>query len=202
MAKSIQLFFLHTPFLNHRILVHRPVINRQSVLEEKQKIIEKEPLEDEELEVFLKESEEIRAEPEVSRSSMRQSLICSFYQHTMLASIPRKKTEAIFLHFSCVELAPRGAWRCTHTNNMWSRCFLKYSQNSSDAQFGGLGPGMFGEFTLYSFVVCRNNKRWVIKKRFSQFHTLDQQLLQAVKDAGGLEANLPEVDQVCVCARV
>jgi hypothetical protein len=38
------------------------------VLEEKQKIIEKEPLEDEELEVFLKESEEIRAEPEVSQN--------------------------------------------------------------------------------------------------------------------------------------
>ncbi len=35
------------------------------MLEEKQKIIEKEPLEDETLEVFLKESEEIRAEPEV-----------------------------------------------------------------------------------------------------------------------------------------
>jgi hypothetical protein len=58
---------------------------------------------------------------------------------------------------------------------------------------------MFGEYTLYSFVVCRNNKRWVIRKRYSQFHTLDQQLLQAIKDAGGMEANLPEVALVFCC---
>ncbi len=98
-----------------------------------------------------------------------------------------------------VELTPLGVHGSAHMHAKELHFCLKAVLNifwtCSDAQFGGLGPGLFGEHTLYSFVVCRNNKRWVIKKRFSQFHTLDQQLLQAVKDAGGMEANLPEVDQ-------
>mmetsp|Transcript_13718 Transcript_13718/g.35080 ORF Transcript_13718/g.35080 Transcript_13718/m.35080 type:complete len:315 (-) Transcript_13718:112-1056(-) len=97
-------------------------INREKVLEEKQQIIDKMPLDGEELDIFLKDSEEIRAEPEL----------------------------------------------------------------------GGLGPGLTGEYTLYSFVVCRNDKRWVVKKRYSQFSTFDQQLANAVKDAGGREDALPE----------
>lgn len=40
-------------------------VSREAVLEHKKSIIELEPTEEEELDVFLKEAEEIRAEPEV-----------------------------------------------------------------------------------------------------------------------------------------
>ena len=95
----------------------------ETAVSEKQRIVDLEPTEDETLDVFFKDSEEVRAEPEL----------------------------------------------------------------------GGLGPGLFGEYTKYSFVVARNDKRWVVEKRFSQFYTLDQQLLQAVRDSGADESNLPEV---------
>jgi hypothetical protein len=61
------------------------------------------------------------------------------------------------------------------------------------AQLGGLGPGLTGEHTLYSFVVVRGDKRWVLKKRYSQLLTLDQQLHDAYIDSGGDGNDLPEV---------
>ena len=83
----------------------------------------------------------------------------------------------------------------------------------ADLELGGLGPGLTGEHTIYSYVVGRSNvatdedgemddealkmnsnyKRWIIKKRFSHFHIFDKILLQIIKEEGGDETWLPEV---------
>ena len=83
----------------------------------------------------------------------------------------------------------------------------------ADLELGGLGPGLTGEHTIYSYCVGRSNvvtdedgemddealkmntnyKRWVIKKRFSHFHIFDKILLQIIKEEGGDETWLPEV---------
>jgi len=72
-------------------------------------------------------------------------------------------------------------------------CFFKDSEEiRAEPELGGLGPGLTGEHTLYSFVVCRNDKRWVIKKRFSHLHAFDTLLMNTIKDHGGDESKLPE----------
>ena len=72
----------------------------------------------------------------------------------------------------------------------------------ADLEMGGLGPGLTGEHTIYSFVVCRMDnqeedekhmKRWVIRKRYSNFHIFDKILMQIIKEEGGDESWLPEV---------
>ena len=82
-------------------------------------------------------------------------------------------------------------------------CFYKDTDEvRADLEFGGLGPGLTGEHTIYSFVVCRHDnaeedekhmKRWVIKKRYSHFHIFDKVLMQIIKEEGGDEEWLPEV---------
>jgi len=71
----------------------------------------------------------------------------------------------------------------------------------ADLEMGGLGPGLTGEHTSYSFVVCRSDneeddekhmKRWVIKKRYSHCHIFDKVLMQIIKEEGGDETWLPE----------
>lgn len=81
-------------------------------------------------------------------------------------------------------------------------CFYKDTDEvRADLEFGGLGPGLTGEHTIYSFVVCRHDnadedekhmKRWVIKKRYSHFHIFDKVLMQIIKEEGGDEEWLPE----------
>jgi len=72
-------------------------------------------------------------------------------------------------------------------------CFLKEAEEiRAEPELGGLGPGLTGEHTLYSFVVVRGEKRWVLKKRYSQLLTLDQQLHDAYIDSGGDGNDLPE----------
>jgi len=72
----------------------------------------------------------------------------------------------------------------------------------ADLEMGGLGPGLTGEHTSYSFVVCRSDneeddekhmKRWVIKKRYSHCHIFDKILMQIIKEEGGDDSWLPEV---------
>ena len=67
---------------------------------------------------------------------------------------------------------------------------------------GGLGPGLTGEHTLYSYVVVREDtdneedrcpKSWVITHRYSSFHVFDKILLQIIKEEGGDETWLGEV---------
>jgi hypothetical protein len=93
-------------------------------------------------------------------------------------------------------------------------CFFKDTDEvRADLELGGLGPGLTGEHTIYSFVVGRsdsvtvgeeemddeamksntNYKRWVLKKRFSAFHIFDKILMQIIKEEGGDETWLPEV---------
>mmetsp|Transcript_42514 Transcript_42514/g.66591 ORF Transcript_42514/g.66591 Transcript_42514/m.66591 type:complete len:296 (-) Transcript_42514:1430-2317(-) len=72
-------------------------------------------------------------------------------------------------------------------------CFFKDSEEiRAEPELGGLGPGLTGEHTIYSFVVVRNDKRWVLKKRYSQLHIFDRMLMQTIKEAGGDESVLPE----------
>ena len=101
-------------------------------------------------------------------------------------------------------------------------CFFKETDEiRADLELGGLGPGLTGEHTTYSFVVQRwvtdeveeeaeeeawdakyaadnakgkSLKRWVIKKRYSHFHIFDRVLLQIIKEAKiGDESLLPVV---------
>ena len=91
--------------------------------------------------------------------------------------------------------------------------FKETDEVRADLELGGLGPGLTGEHTIYSYVVGRSNvatdedgemddealkmntnyKRWIIKKRFSHFHIFDKILLQIIKEEGGDETWLPEV---------
>jgi len=72
-------------------------------------------------------------------------------------------------------------------------CFSKCTEEiRAEPELGGLGPGLTGEHTLYSFVVARNDKRWVLKKRFRQLFTFDQMLLSILREQGKDENELPE----------
>jgi len=72
-------------------------------------------------------------------------------------------------------------------------CFWKDSEEiRAEPELGGLGPGLTGEHTLYSFVVARNDKRWVLKKRFRQLYTFDQMLMALLKEQGKSEDALAE----------
>lgn len=72
-------------------------------------------------------------------------------------------------------------------------CFWKDSEEiRAEPELGGLGPGLTGEYTLYTFVVARNDKRWCLKKRFRQLYTFDQMLLALLKEQGKSEDALAE----------
>ena len=70
----------------------------------------------------------------------------------------------------------------------------------AEPELGGLGPGLTGEYTLYSFVVgwCPSKKsvsaakKWKMKMRFSQFYAFDQHLQQYLRQLGIDETRLPE----------
>lgn len=75
----------------------------------------------------------------------------------------------------------------------------------ADLEMGGLGPGLTGEHTKYSYVVSREDtdgeedrcpKSWVITHRYSSFHIFDKILLQIIKEEGGDETWLSEVSPV------
>jgi len=70
----------------------------------------------------------------------------------------------------------------------------------AEPELGGLGAGLTGEYTLYSFVVgwCPSKKsvsaakKWKMKMRFSQFYAFDQHLQQYLRQLGIDETRLPE----------
>ena len=35
----------------------------------------------------------------------------------------------------------------------------------AEPELGGLGPGLTGEYSIYSFVVCRNDKRYTTRTK-------------------------------------
>jgi hypothetical protein len=84
--------------------------------------------------------------------------------------------------------------------------FKETDEVRADLEMGGLGPGLTGEHTLYSYVVVREDtdedeercpKSWVITHRYSSFHIFDKILLQIIKEEGGDETWLAEVTFHC-----
>jgi len=76
-------------------------------------------------------------------------------------------------------------------------CFWKESEEiRAEPELGGLGPGLTGEHTMYTFVVGRqvgeNHKRWEIKKRFRQLVIFDKLLSQVLAEQGKPEDTLME----------
>ncbi|EKX45164.1 hypothetical protein GUITHDRAFT_108809 [Guillardia theta CCMP2712] len=79
--------------------------------------------------------------------------------------------------------------------------FEEAEEVRAEPELGGLGPGLTGEYTLYNFVVGRNEKRWKMKKRFSQFHAFDSLFTDYLKSLGVEESRLPEMSPSLVKAR-
>lgn len=98
---------------------------------------------------------------------------------------------------------PALKWLGMTTVRIQVKVFYKETDEvRADLELGGLGPGLTGEHTLYSYVVSREDtdesserspKSWVITHRYSSFHIFDKVLLQIIKEEGGDETWLAEV---------
>jgi len=66
----------------------------------------------------------------------------------------------------------------------------------AEPELGGLGPGLTGEHTIYSFVVghvgYKGERKWKMKMRYSQFFAFDRHLTEYLRQIGIAQDRLPE----------